>query len=649
MGVGLASRFLALSTGGGVSREKHPRPVRPTSGPRPSHCILSRAPRPARVCCRLPLGVYGVAGVQHQAARQPHTRTPRLGQFCTRARRRRICAAHPRARILVQSTGSVLATKKQRTSGLQAESPPGKNPLHQCPVRVRSAAISLISIARPCAVRARSTSPFFSHQSRTGSPPSAEDVRTRTGRGPHVGRMTHLKETDADRTRTRCGLCRFTLGNGALARAWRGCGASCRPQYGMSGAGVARVCPIPSEPPAPYYCDTSIWADQLDMSGAGVARACPGTEAQDGDEDEDDDSDWVQWDEAEWERPFHVLPPPFPPTYCSSAGVEQPRSARGAVLLVSIRGARGKHLGCVVSTVHCSCGAAPRASSGPAPPAESFGMHMTGLWEKLQRPRTGRGPDAGCAIEFEETDADRMWTGREVWHCHLSRGAEPRRGVALPAADVGAHVRAMQGSAQKRMAAADAVVETDARGEKRLDGNAPHRILRIRQQKGTDRDRASTLGFSSETWCCTVGTGDANTREGPNGYVWNSRPLRPLQSMWHWRGEQRFRYRETPHFKDCRGHVGVAHAGSGQSAARNCGRQRVLQHHVQHGVSQKQTLAAHSPRLSLCTIVFCHVRGGGWTESCRPLGGCPEPDSQSDSDDSDPDLAETSQSDSDPS
>eukprot|EP00661_Eupelagonemidae_sp_cell13_P015707 gene15707-biopygen21732 len=33
-------------------------------------------------------------------------------------------------------------------------------------------------------------------------------------------------------------------------------------------------------------------------------------------------------------------------------------------------------------------------------------------WGKRQRTRTGRGPDAGRTIEFEETDADRTRTGR---------------------------------------------------------------------------------------------------------------------------------------------------------------------------------------------------------------------------------------------
>eukprot|EP00661_Eupelagonemidae_sp_cell13_P015110 gene15110-biopygen11195 len=32
---------------------------------------------------------------------------------------------------------------------------------------------------------------------------------------------------------------------------------------------------------------------------------------------------------------------------------------------------------------------------------------MGGYREKRQRTRTGRGPDAGHTIEFEETDADR--------------------------------------------------------------------------------------------------------------------------------------------------------------------------------------------------------------------------------------------------
>eukprot|EP00661_Eupelagonemidae_sp_cell13_P012936 gene12936-biopygen23009 len=33
-------------------------------------------------------------------------------------------------------------------------------------------------------------------------------------------------------------------------------------------------------------------------------------------------------------------------------------------------------------------------------------------WEKRQRTRTGRGPDAGRTIEFEGTDADRTRAGR---------------------------------------------------------------------------------------------------------------------------------------------------------------------------------------------------------------------------------------------
>eukprot|EP00661_Eupelagonemidae_sp_cell13_P020020 gene20020-biopygen14601 len=30
-------------------------------------------------------------------------------------------------------------------------------------------------------------------------------------------------------------------------------------------------------------------------------------------------------------------------------------------------------------------------------------------WGKRQRTRTGRGPDAGRTLEFEQTDADRAW------------------------------------------------------------------------------------------------------------------------------------------------------------------------------------------------------------------------------------------------
>eukprot|EP00661_Eupelagonemidae_sp_cell13_P025583 gene25583-biopygen13534 len=47
----------------------------------------------------------------------------------------------------------------------------------------------------------------------------------------------------------------------------------------------------------------------------------------------------------------------------------------------------------------------------------------SGAWEKRQRTRTGRGPDAGRTIEIEETDADRTRTGRGRGRWWRGRGA----------------------------------------------------------------------------------------------------------------------------------------------------------------------------------------------------------------------------------
>eukprot|EP00661_Eupelagonemidae_sp_cell13_P014224 gene14224-biopygen6565 len=61
-------------------------------------------------------------------------------------------------------------------------------------------------------------------------------------------------------------------------------------------------------------------------------------------------------------------------------------------------------------------GAHFQASSEPKIGAKShllaIGGGVRGVREKRQRTRTGRGPDAGRTIEFEETDADRTRTGR---------------------------------------------------------------------------------------------------------------------------------------------------------------------------------------------------------------------------------------------
>eukprot|EP00661_Eupelagonemidae_sp_cell13_P014172 gene14172-biopygen5094 len=46
---------------------------------------------------------------------------------------------------------------------------------------------------------------------------------------------------------------------------------------------------------------------------------------------------------------------------------------------------------------------------GGSPPRRSSTAYP---WGKRQRTRTGRGPDAGRTIEFEETGADRTRTGR---------------------------------------------------------------------------------------------------------------------------------------------------------------------------------------------------------------------------------------------
>eukprot|EP00661_Eupelagonemidae_sp_cell13_P022084 gene22084-biopygen20710 len=138
-----------------------------------------------------------------------------------------------------------------------------------------------------------------------------------------------------------------------MARAWRGHGAGVARAWRGRGTGVARAFPVPPGP----------------LRDGGVGS----------------------WD------------PAFTHALLHSQHVASPKTGGSLKRKIAGSSAWG-HRPCPRHARATHAKKWPIARATPAPVS-------CDPWGKRQRTRTGRGPDAGRTIEFEETDADRTRTG----------------------------------------------------------------------------------------------------------------------------------------------------------------------------------------------------------------------------------------------